>query len=34
MGDSTNFAAKHPVSINITESKLFDDDGRIKRSGN
>ncbi|TMW98443.1 hypothetical protein EJD97_004014 [Solanum chilense] len=33
MGDSTNFAAKHPVSINVTESKRFDDDGRIKRSG-
>ncbi|KAH0711786.1 hypothetical protein KY289_007745 [Solanum tuberosum] len=36
MGDSTNFASKHQVfdvSVNVTESKRFDDDGRIKRTG-
>ncbi|XP_009609434.1 amino acid permease 3-like [Nicotiana tomentosiformis] len=36
MGENNNVASKHQVfdvSINVTESKCFDDDGRLKRTG-
>lgn len=33
MGDSGNFVSKYQV-FDVTESQRFDDDGRLKRTGN